>query len=56
MKRTDVRDFFIDYGVVEASCMCLGVACGVPFDAGVGTGVAAGGGGGGGGESDVTNR
>ena len=42
LKRTDVRDFFNDYGTIEASCMCLGIACGVPFDAGVGTGAVEG--------------
>ena len=30
LNRTDVRDFFVLYGVVESCCMCLALMCGVP--------------------------
>ena len=29
-----VRDFFALYGTIESACMCLGIACGLPADAG----------------------
>ena len=29
-----VRDFFALYGTAESSCMCLGIAIGLPGDAG----------------------
>jgi hypothetical protein len=29
-----VRDFFALYGTIESACMCLGIACGLPSDAG----------------------
>ena len=56
LKRTDVRDFFNDYGTIEASCMCLGIACGVPFDAGAGVGSGAPEGSGGGGGNENSDR